>query len=49
MKAFVVVSLLILSLFSYAGPLPPDNLSGEELKVWLKKKLVFWKTSRFRL
>lgn len=37
MKTFVAVSLLILSLFSYAGPLPPDDLFGEELKVWLKK------------
>lgn len=37
MKTFAVIPLLLLSLFSYAGPLPPDNLSGETLKIWLKE------------
>ena len=36
MKTFAVVILLLFSFFSYAGPLPPDNLTGETLKVWLK-------------
>ncbi|PTN08603.1 hypothetical protein, partial [Nitrosomonas aestuarii] len=36
MKTFVAISLMLLSLFSYAGPLPPNDLSGEDLKVWLK-------------
>lgn len=36
MKTFIVVSVLLVSSFSYAGPLPPDDIAGEELKVWLK-------------
>ena len=37
MKTFVVILLLLLSLCGYAGPLPPDDLFGEDLKVWLKE------------
>lgn len=36
MKTITIVVLVLFSFFSYAGPLPPDNLSGETLKVWLK-------------
>ena len=37
MKTFAVVALVLFSFLSYAGPLPPENLSGETLRVWLKE------------
>ena len=37
MKAFAVVVLVLFSFLSYAGPIPPENLSGETLRVWLKE------------
>ena len=36
MKTFVAISLMLLSLFIYAGPLPPNDLSGETLRTWLQ-------------
>jgi endonuclease I len=37
MKVCVGIVLILFSFFSYAGPLPPDNLSCQTLRVWLKE------------
>ncbi len=37
MKIFVAVAFILFSVFSFAGPLPPDDLSGQALRVWLKE------------
>lgn len=45
MKTFSVVLLLLFSMFSYAGPLPPNDLSKEPLRIWLKDN---WHTGQHR-
>ena len=37
MKILTGLLLILISFASYAGPTPPDNLSGESLRIWLKE------------
>jgi len=45
MKKLSAVLLLLFSVFSYAGPLPPNDLSEEPLRIWLKDN---WHTGQHR-